>query len=594
MKLLHHTTLLSLFAVKAFGFLLLFSWGYPKLAQGKSQGRLFEIERILFEYGGLSDDLPSFDPIREGELEFGGTIISVDELIEGLEEPLRLQLREIQEISQLPVQYLKSLGYEGLLAFPDPKQIDPFSAKDLRVAGEKSLRILVWVSRLEEVIFENRGLEEGLFERLERIGQADFATTKARGKALKSHQLRFWKRFGGSASRTAVTNLIAGDRPGEVKALVKLRALPRTSGGIHASNAGTATTGKWIIGGSLRHHRLAGPDDELQVSFLSSDTQERQAFNAKYSLPIAYPEVLGFGLQVGFSRYDASSFALTRIDFEGQTKTLDLSLRWKPLELEKANRQWSFEFGLKGERLEAENSLVSGRAEAELLTPRVAAVLQTRSSHGRTLSKMELRRNLDEISPTDRTLLGGVNAVDQATRLNIAHMESLQVGKWLKEKFSVNGLPAEWDSHLLFLRISADLALESGRHLPQHQFIGGGTGSVRGYPESPIAGDSGYSASLEYRIPIPELEVSDEIGQMKGALVPFVDWAETFVNDPLSYESDRSILGAGVGWEMKFSSGLQARLDFAKPLREITTGGTVMEGTGRSDERIHARISWEF
>ena len=137
MKLLHHTTLPTLFAVKAFGFLLLSSWGYPKLAHGESQSRLFEIERILFEYGGLSDDLPSLDPIREGEVAFGGNTISVDELIEGLEEPLRLQLREIQEISQLPVQYLKSLGYEGLLAFPDPRQIDPFSAKDLRVAGEK-------------------------------------------------------------------------------------------------------------------------------------------------------------------------------------------------------------------------------------------------------------------------------------------------------------------------------------------------------------------------------------------------------------------------------------------------------------------------
>jgi hemolysin activation/secretion protein len=77
-------------------------------------------------------------------------------------------------------------------------------------------------------------------------------------------------------------------------------------------------------------------------------------------------------------------------------------------------------------------------------------------------------------------------------------------------------------------------------------------------------------------------------------LIPFLDWAETFVTDPLSYESDRSILGSGVGLEMKFSKGLQARLDFAKPLREIKNGGTIVDGTRSSDNRVHALVVWEF
>lgn len=594
MKLFHHTSVLLSISIRLLGLALFCSMVFSLPSLGQFVAREYKINRIVLEYGGVSDDLPSFDTLKTVEVSFSENSISVEEFVQGLNDPLSLDLREIQELSQLPVQYLKSLGYEGLLAFPDPKQIDPFSGKDLRQGDDQSLRILVWVSRIQAVVFENKGIDQDLFEHLEQIGQSAFSSQSAKGNPLKSQQLRFWKRFGSSSSRTAVTNLIPGDRPGEVKALVKLRALPATTGGIQASNAGTDTTGKWIMGGSVRHHRLIGRDDDLQLSYLSSDTQERQSFNAKYSFPIAYPEVLGFGLQVGYSMYDASSFALTQIDFEGQTKLIDLSLQWKPLELEQANHQWSFEFGLKAESLEAENSMVAGRATAELLTPRVAAVLRTKSTHLRTMSKVALRRNIHEISPADRTLLGGVNAVDQATRLSISHMESLQVGRWLRDNFSADGLPAEWDSHLLFLRISADLALESGRYLPQHQFIGGGTGSVRGYPESPIAGDSGYSASLEYRIPIAEIEMGEEIGNMKSALVPFVDWAETFVNDPLSYESDRSILGAGIGWDMKFSSGLQARLDYAKPVREITSGGSVMEGTRSSDDRVHARISWEF
>ena len=135
-------------------------------------------------------------------------------------------------------------------------------------------------------------------------------------------------------------------------------------------------------------------DDDLHLSYSSSDTRESQGFNAKYSYPIVYPEVLGLGVEVGYSMYDASSFAITQIDFDGKTEMLDLSLDWKPLELDHANYQWAYEFGLKAERLEAENSLISGRASAELITPRMALVLLTKGTHLRTQSKIELRRNL--------------------------------------------------------------------------------------------------------------------------------------------------------------------------------------------------------
>ena len=94
-------------------------------------------------------------------------------------------------------------------------------------------------------------------------------------------------------------------------------------------------------------------------------------------------------------------------------------------------------------------------------------------------------------------------------------------------------------------------------------------GSVRGYPESPAAGDNGFFLSSEYRIPLPKFETETELGSVSSNFIPFVDWAETEVNQPMSYESEKSLLGAGVGLEMKFSNGLFSRLDLATPLREI-------------------------
>ena len=553
----------------------------------------YEVSNVKFAYGGLGNDLPGFGILENVELELAGEIRTVAELSEGLDKSLKLSLRELQEIAQLPVQYLKSLGYEGLIAFPDPNQIDPITGKDLRASSNLSIRIVVWVSRVESVEFLNNGINDQVFEKLSKLGEKSFASEKGQGKPLMNAQLRYWKRYGKSYSRSAVTNLTPGEEPGQVIPVVKLGLFHKHGGSVYASNAGTETTGKWLVGGTYYSNQISERDDDLQLSYISSDTREREALNIKYSLPLLAPEILSLDVQAGYSSYDASSFALTRIDFEGETRSLDLALRWNPLEWEHENYQFGFEFGLRGEKIEAENSLISGRADADMLTPRMALRLDTIGTYIRTMTKIEVRRNVLNIPELDRSLLGGVGVTDRSTRLKINYLESIKFGKWLRDHLNLD-LPSYWDRHLIVTKVSADLGLEDERHLPQHQFISGGTGSVRGYPESPIAGDDGYSMSVEYRIPFAVGDAGPAFGRVSSTLIPFLDWAETFVTDPLSYESDKSILGSGVGLEMKFSKGLQARLDFAKPLREIKNGGTIVDGTRSSDNRVHALIVWEF
>lgn len=552
-----------------------------------------EVSKLIFVYGGTGNDLPSLQSLESIELLVGNKQLSVRELSIGLKNSLNLSFRDLQEIAQLPVQYLKSLGYEGLIAFPDPNQIDPVTGQDLRDASDRSLRIVVWVSRVESVEFLNNGINDQVFEKLSKGGEESFANQKGQGKPLTNAQLRYWKRYGNSYSRSAITNLTPGEEPGYVVPVVKLGLSQKQGGSVYASNAGTETTGKWLVGGTYYYNQISERDDDLQLSYISSDTREREALNIKYKLPLLAPEILSLDVQAGYSSYDASSFALTRIDFEGETRSLDLSLRWNPLEWEHENYQFGFEFGLRGEKVEAQNSLINGRADAEMLTPRMALRLDTKGTYVRTMTKVEIRRNVLNISEVDRSLLGGVGVTDQSTRLKVNYMESLKVGKWLRDHL-YSDLPPHWDRHLIVSKVSADLGLENKRHLPQHQFISGGSGSVRGYPESPIAGDHGYNISVEYRIPFASGDAGPGLGRISSTLIPFLDWAETFVTDPLSYESDRSILGSGVGLEMKFSKGLQARLDFAKPLREIKNGGTIVDGTRSSDNRVHALVVWEF
>ena len=108
-------------------------------------------------------------------------------------------------------------------------------------------------------------------------------------------------------------------------------------------------------------------------------------------------------------------------------------------------------------------------------------------------------------------------------------MESLKIGKWMQKHLRPAQLPG-WA--LLVNRLVADYGLEKIKHLPQHQFI---------------------EVENRFRLRIPSLSCRGQwilysMGTHTGGsqdglrhLIPFVDWSKTFVNDPLSYESDRSL-----------------------------------------------------
>lgn len=559
---------------------------------GQADRLKYEIKSLLFSYGGNSEDLPSLEPLINIELSVGGQKFSPKEL-KDTDQTIYLDLRGLQQVAQLPLQYLKSLGYEGLIAFPDPNQIDPISGKDLRTSVDRNLRIVIWVSRIKQVEFTNVGMKDGIFSRLRSLGEENFTLQSEKDDRLRIDHLRFWKRIGNRSSRTAITNLLPTEQPGVIKANVSLGLRKKQGGRLFATNSGTDSTGKWILGGAFFYNQVTELDDDLEVSYISSDTQERQAFNLKHSFPIIYPNVLNFETTAGYSFYDASSFAITRVDFEGNAKTIDLNLRYSPIEWEYQNYQVSLEIGVKGEDMEAKNSLILADAEAQLLTPRIAVNLTTQSQYVRSFSKLEVSKNYKDITAQDRFLFGGYKTDEKAARLNFDSMLSIKAGKWMVDNMDTE-LDDSWNGHLALLRLSASLGLENTRYMPQHQFISGGSSSVRGYPESIISGDHGYFLSLDYQIPVYRSNKQTALGSYTSSLIPFIDWGESFVNDPLSYESDHSILGAGLGVEVKFSKGLKARLDFSKPIKEVKSSGTIVEGTNSSDNRVHAMLIWDF
>ena len=514
----------------------------------------------------------------------------MDNLIRGASLIHNLSHKDLFKLSEIPLHFLKQQKLEGLVAFPDPDDIDPVSGKDLRSPGDTSLTIKVWVSRLGSVSVESDGVDERERSRISHSVEKFIDRNDLTGKPVTKDTLTALKKFGSHSSRTSRVLLSADEKPGEVRAVMKIKQKDnRSNFFLSASNTGSKSTGEWMFSGTYFNDQLTGMDDRLSMSYLFSNTGERHGISTNYFIPLIAPQTLALGIGMGYSTYDASTYAATMIDFEGDTFFLDLSMHFSPLSLDGKLGTLSFETGLNFENLSAFNS-ISGSAGFSTINPRAGLKLESFGKNRMSRTSLMIKGNLSTINQDDQLAIGGDETTDTYSRLVFQHLEQLRMGRILRQ--SQGGEHPYLDRHLLSLRMEASWAMSSRRHLPMHQFITGGSSSVRGYPESIVAGDSGYLFSLEYKIPY--FIFDGNAGPLAWSILPFLDIGSTRVNDPRFYESSYTLAGAGLGFEFQLPYGAFARVDFAKPLKELKKMGIAMDGTLSDDYRVHGNLGWKF
>lgn len=118
--------------------------------------------------------------------------------------------------------------------------------------------------------------------------------------------------------------------------------------------------------------------------------------------------------------------------------------------------------------------------------------------------------------------------------------------------------------HLLILQ--GDVQFATDTLLGSEQFVIGGRQSVRGYSQNARFGDNGVRLSVEDRITIQR----DESGAPIMLLSPFLDMAAVWnTKSGTTVNSDRFLLGTGVGFTYRPIDGLDLRLDLGVPLVDI-------------------------
>ena len=148
-------------------------------------------------------------------------------LIRGATAVLKLDDQDLYKLAELPVRLLKDNGFEGVLAFPNPKMIDPVSGQDIRKDGDNSLEIVIWSSMLEEVVVQGKGLHPRESERLENKISGFVEQEDLRGEPIREGLVEYLSSMAEHPSRNSRVVLSAGDEPGKVKAVVQAKRVKK-------------------------------------------------------------------------------------------------------------------------------------------------------------------------------------------------------------------------------------------------------------------------------------------------------------------------------------------------------------------------------
>jgi hemolysin activation/secretion protein len=130
--------------------------------------------------------------------------------------------------------------------------------------------------------------------------------------------------------------------------------------------------------------------------------------------------------------------------------------------------------------------------------------------------------------------------------------------------------------------------------LPQsEQFVLGGAGTVRGYPENEYFGDYGYAATAELRTPafiIPsQIKVPfDSKTALRDAIqfAYFIDGGRGILFKPrVGEEKDLYLVGGGFGIMWDLYGGLKGRIDFGFPINKAASD--------EEKSRIHMSVGYQ-
>ncbi len=585
-------------------------------------GPAYLVSRILLEYAvpSQSPDLPDLQD--EG---FQNLTVTLGRTEEGYVAPrpgveaVTLRLSDVTEgsggkffksaIEEICLAVVREMNRRGVFATfvaPNSEDLEERPPYRDKREGRTALRLTVFtatVASVRTVATGDRDLDG------EKINNPAHAGILERSPLQPGSELRKDKlddflfrlnRHPGRRVDAAIAG-VSADEPGEAQVDYLVGETKPWTVYFQLSNTGTENTNTWRERFGFVHNQVTNHDDIFRIDYSTAGFDASNAVLPSYEFPLYTDYVRGriFG---SWSEYTASDVGQNLDTFRGNSWSVGGELigtvfQRGPLFLDVVG-------GLRYEHYRVLSPLGAGAEEegkANFLLPSIGGRLTRYTDASSLLAEGHFDFVANDPDESEVQKLGRGTNVDNQWVLfrwtvdNSFFVEPLVIGPAGTPDGSGMTL-----AHEIAWSFRGQYAFDY-RTIPNYQAVAGGLYTVRGYPESVVAGDNMYLGNLEYRFHLPNAMATREPGKFLGndfRWVPqapysradwdlifraFVDAAWVSVNDrDAATEPNSTLIGAGVGVEFQLYRNLDARLDWGFALHEVDNPGVyVSPGSNR-------------
>jgi hypothetical protein len=512
------------------------------------------------------------------------------------------------------VSELNQRGIVGVLVAPDPEeieQIDLHRYEDLRDPDDLSMTLEVWTRSVHDLRTLGTGgrwtrpehpgagpssrtrINHPVHERIRRNSPLQAAPSEEVGEALRKDVLDdYLFRLNRHPGRRVDAAIASTEEPGEVILDYIVTENRPWTVYFQLSNTGTEQTDEWRQRLGLVHTQLTNNDDVLSIDFITAGLDQANALVGSYEIPFFHPRLRlrGYG---SWSEFAASDVGFADQEFEGESWSAGGELIYNAYQY---RRTFVDVFG--GARWEnhfISNEVVDINGEEAFFFPYVGVRFERMGLLANTSASVRVEWSAPGVAGTDSANLDrlGRLLVDDdwvLLKWDWAHsfyLEPLLLG----EAWSDPATPERRTTmaHEISLSLRGQHAFDN-RLIPQHQETVGGMYTVRGYPESVVAGDSALVGTIEYRFHLPRIFAVQEdptqtplfgrpfryardqrFGRPDWDLIfrGFFDYGRVTNSERQTFEQDETLMGVGVGVELIVGRHLDIRIDWGFALQEV-------------------------
>jgi hemolysin activation/secretion protein len=530
-------------------------------------------------------------------------------------------LSAIESISTQLVTFLNGRGIIGV--WVEAEDID--QSDDLRSSEEMSILIKVGV------VDELRTLSEG--ERVDRDKRVNSTRTGIHNqqhgwildrspvkpgdllqqKKLEEYIFRLSRQPG---RRVDLAMSRAEEEPGVVVDYLVSENKPWVVYG-QLSNTGTEQTSELRERFGFIHNQLTNVDDILSLDYITADFDDAHAVLGSYERPLDVDRLWRGRVFGSWSEYTASDVGFAGENFTGESWSGGGEVIYNIYQ----NRELFIDLigGARWENIQVNNEVVQIEGEADLLIPHIGARVERITDIAASLANVTLEFALSDVGGADvddLTRLGRFDPDENWTLLRWDASHSFFLEPLLDSRWADPTAPGSKLAHEIQLAFKGQYSFEH-RLIPQFEQVVGGLYTVRGYPESVVAGDTVIIGTLEYRFHLPKVlpargkpfqskpnTLASKIFGQQFRFAPtnayggtdwdfilkaFVDAGQTMISDAFAFENDETLLGAGVGFELQFRRNLSVRVDWGFVLNELDSADV-----DQGDDRVHFVATFLF